>query len=95
MFCDADFSMPVEEIDRFALDFDGRSAPLVRRASFEFFRAAPPGGWTRGHPGTATPAEVEGEDFQRGHGSTGISQVEQAVAVELKQRVRAFGRELI
>lgn len=56
-----DASRLYEEIDRFGIRYDGRGEVIATRADFDFFRAAPSGGWTKGD-GTSRP-EVDGEDF--------------------------------
>ena len=43
-----DASRVVEEIDRFGVGFDGLSGQLSSRADFDFHRALPPAGYTRG-----------------------------------------------
>jgi len=66
-----DASRLFEEIDRFGLADDGTAGILSARAEFEFYRAAPSGGYKKGLPaaqrtdvgrGDVAP-EVMGEDF--------------------------------
>ena len=47
-----------EEIDRMGIDEKGRNNLIASRAEIDFYRAAPPGGYTKGEP-----PEVLGEDF--------------------------------
>jgi hypothetical protein len=47
-----DASRLYEEIDRFAVDGDGRGRPLSSRAGFAFFRAIPSGGYRKGLSGS-------------------------------------------
>lgn len=56
-----DASRLYEEIDRFGLDDFGLRVELFGVADFEFFRAAPPGGYLAGIDGG--PAEQSGVDF--------------------------------
>lgn len=66
-----DASRIYEEIDRLGVGSDGRSVELSMVASFDFVRAAPPGGWKHGRPaGERTdlgegdiPPEELGVDF--------------------------------
>lgn len=58
-----DPSRLVEEIDRFGLDGDGRVGQLHALADFDFFRAAPGGGYTKGDGDRAIAPEVRGRDF--------------------------------
>ena len=43
-----DASRLFEEIDRFGVGDDGRAGQLSSRADYDFYRAVPPGGYTRG-----------------------------------------------
>jgi len=52
-----------EEIDRFGLDDHGRRVKLFSVADFEFFRAAPSGGYMRGEPLASANVEEPGVDF--------------------------------
>lgn len=45
-----DASRLFEEIDRFGVDADGLGGLLARRANYDFYRAAPSGGFTHGLP---------------------------------------------
>jgi len=47
-----------EEIDRLGIDGHGHSGLLAAKADFDFYRVAPPGGYTKGDP-----PEVMGRDF--------------------------------
>jgi L-asparaginase/Glu-tRNA(Gln) amidotransferase subunit D len=47
-----------EEIDRLGIDGHGKSSLLASHAEFDFYRVAPPGGYTKGDP-----PEVMGRDF--------------------------------
>jgi hypothetical protein len=66
-----DASRVFEEIDRFGIDEDGHNNLLSRYARFDFYRAVPSGGYTRGlteaertHVGDGdVPAEVRNRDF--------------------------------
>ncbi len=63
-----DASRLYEEIDRFGLDKDGANNLLSSRARYEFFRAAPSGGYKRGTPSSGAECsraqfEVPGRDF--------------------------------
>jgi hypothetical protein len=67
----ADASRMFEEIDRFGLDTEGANNLLASRADYDFFRAAPAGGYAKGLPeGLRTdtgdgdiPPETRGEDY--------------------------------
>lgn len=60
-----------EEIDRFGLENGGRGSILTSQASFDFYRAAPSGGYKKGLPASKRtdtgegdiPPETLGEDF--------------------------------
>jgi L-asparaginase len=55
-----DASRIYEEIDRFGLGSDGVNNLLARRACFDFFRAIPSGGYTKGRPpGPCRAGETE------------------------------------
>ena len=56
-----DASRLYEEIDRFGLGDDGRTAMLGSVADFDFFRAAPSGGYTKGLPASARTDTAVGE----------------------------------
>jgi hypothetical protein len=61
-----DASRLYEEIDRFGIDGSGRANLLSDHADFEFFRAAPSGGYTTAEAAKAaglTAPEVHGSDF--------------------------------
>jgi L-asparaginase len=66
-----DASRIYEEIDRLAVGRDGRPVPLSAVADFDFYRAAPPGGYTKGLAASRrtdvgsgdVPPEVLGEDY--------------------------------
>ena len=55
-----------EEIDRFGVGFDGTNNLLSRHARFDFFRAIPSSGYTKGQPGADeldSAPERAGVDF--------------------------------
>lgn len=66
-----DASRIFEEIDRFLIGENGRSNLLSSKADFDFYRAAPSGGYTKGLPASERtdvgqgdiPPEKLGEDF--------------------------------
>jgi L-asparaginase len=66
-----DASRLFEEIDRFGLSPEGWANQLSSRADYDFYRAAPPGGYTRGLPAAERtdvgqgdlPPELRGRDF--------------------------------
>lgn len=61
-----DASRLYEEIDRFGLADDGRPAKLSATAEFDFFRAAPGGGWTKGLPSEAHTDHGRGDPERLG-----------------------------
>jgi hypothetical protein len=66
-----DASRLFEEIDRFAIGHDGLVNPLSSQAEFDFYRCAPPGGYTCGLPAAERTdmgqgeisEEIAGQDF--------------------------------
>jgi L-asparaginase len=58
-----DASRIYEEIDRFGLSAEGANNLLSTRARFDFFRAVPSGGYTKGRPGTEPAEEPGGPEF--------------------------------
>jgi hypothetical protein len=56
-----DASRLFEEIDRLGIDEDGLSSLLSSRAAYDFYRAVPSGGYTRGLPASARTDMGEGD----------------------------------
>jgi hypothetical protein len=56
-----DASRLFEEIDRLGIDDDGLASLLSARATYDFYRAVPSGGYTRGLPACARPDVGEGD----------------------------------
>jgi hypothetical protein len=97
-----DASRLFEEIDRLGIGDDGLGNTLSGRADFDFFRAAPPGGYTHGLPASQRtdqgqgdiPPERLGEDFwpyRPGHLSASPPPRRLAHLTNLVQRVLASG----
>ncbi|MGH8996002.1 MAG: asparaginase domain-containing protein [Acidimicrobiales bacterium] len=90
-----------EEIDRFALDTDGRNNLLSRLAGFDFYRAIPSAGYKRGRvgpePDSSLGPEIPGEDFfyySPHHLRNEPTTRNLARATNLIQRVLASGKYL-
>ena len=66
-----DGSRSFEEIDRFSIGVDGTASPISSLATVDFYRAAPPSGFTKGLPAHLRkdkgegdiPPETRGKDF--------------------------------
>ena len=66
-----DGSRSFEEIDRFSIGVDGMASPISSLATVDFYRGAPPSGFTKGLPAHLRkdkgegdiPPEVRGKDF--------------------------------
>ena len=97
-----DASRLFEEIDRLGVGDDGLGNTLSGRADFEFFRAAPPGGYKRGLAASLRtdagdgdiPPEQLGEDFwpyRPGHLSSSPPPKRLAQLTNTVQRVLASG----
>lgn len=88
-----DASRLYEEIDRFGVGYDGRADLLSTVATFDHFRTAPSGGWTKGT--TQVGPEREGEDYFAYfpyHLATEPSATDLAAITNQVQRVLASGR---
>jgi hypothetical protein len=66
-----DGSRSFEEIDRFSIGVDGTASPISSLATVDFYRGAPPSGYTKGLPAHLRtdkgegdiPPEIRGKDF--------------------------------
>jgi hypothetical protein len=66
-----DGSRSFEEIDRFSIGIDGTASPISSLATVDFYRGAPPSGFTKGMPAHLRkdkgegdiPPELRGKDF--------------------------------